>query len=181
MTICSCGLSNCMNPTQPWLAVIAATSGLPPVAAGGRGLAGAAHRTDGTAATPRGDLGPGNVVPVRRSCGTGDCRRRALEDLRGVRRVVAQVVAGRGAGCPLFVRMTVGLDLPVALVVEPCRRNSGRLADSPPIPPGFSIGKSRTAAHCDPGLPNLPLPGCASLGVRPPACVFARHADGVEG
>ena len=105
-----------------------------------------------------------------------------VEDLPVECRVVAQVVAGRGARvvrCP----DDAGLDLPVALVVEPVSSEQAReigrfLTDSarildrqPPEPP-------HTATQ---DFHSLPLPDAASPGSGSLACVFARHADGVEG
>ncbi len=105
-----------------------------------------------------------------------------VEDLPVECRVVAQVVAGRGARvvrCP----DDAGLDLPLALVVEPVSSEQAReigrfLTDSARILDRQSPESHHTAAQ---DFHSLPLPDAASPGAGSLACVFARHADGVKG
>ena len=105
-----------------------------------------------------------------------------VEDLPVECRVVVQVIVGRGARvvrCP----DDVGLELPVALVVELVSSEQAR-----------EIGKFLTVSarilrrECpesqpsvDQGFRSLPLPDAAVPGIGSLACVFARRADGVAG
>ena len=105
-----------------------------------------------------------------------------VEDLPVECRVVAQVVAGRGARvvrCP----DDAGLDLPVALVVELVSseqaREIGRFLTVSARILGRECPESQPSVDQD--FCSLPLPDAAVPGAGSLACVFARRADGVAG